>query len=142
MNRRTINHAPECTSVFGSAISARKAPIFGGYSAAGAESAASVAERLIAQITQTVAQGDTKRVFDAFVDELQSRIDSSITAERAIEMLSQHAITAPVFNALFKDYAFANENAVSVAMNNVLAELRKAGGLSHLPIHQLFAVRL
>ena len=46
-------------------------------------------------------------------------------------MLSQHLLTAPVFNALFKDYEFAEHNPVAQAMNAVLDILdRHRAGLA------------
>jgi predicted helicase len=44
-------------------------------------------------------------------------------AEDAIEMLSQHLITRPVFDALFEGYAFTQQNPVSQAMQQMLETL-------------------
>jgi predicted helicase len=85
-----------------------------------AKSIADIAQRQIERITQMVADGKVAEKFASFLAEMQASIDSSITKERAIEMLAQHSITAPVFDALFADYAFAKNNAVSVAMDIML----------------------
>ncbi|WJI23294.1 hypothetical protein MZ909_08675 [Thermosynechococcus sp. B0] len=61
--------------------------------------------------------------FDAFVASLQEIINPSITAAATIEMLSQHLITKPVFDALFADYAFSQYNPVSAAMETMIAVL-------------------
>ena len=42
-------------------------------------------------------------------------------------MLSQHLITKPVFDALFADYAFAQHNPVSVAMQSTIDALAEKG---------------
>ena len=42
-------------------------------------------------------------------------------------MLSQHLITKPIFEALFSEYSFVNNNPVSSAMENIVRELEKAG---------------
>ena len=42
----------------------------------------------------------------------------------AIEMLSQHLITKPVFDALFEGYSFSQQNPVSIAMQGVLDALQ------------------
>ena len=42
--------------------------------------------------------------FNAFADELRDDLNDSISDEEVIEMLAQHLITKPVFDALFKDY--------------------------------------
>jgi len=96
-----------------------------------AKSVAQIAERQIATITKAIsANNETRTVFNTFLTEMQTSIDANITPSRAIEMLAQHAITAPVFDALFEDYAFAKENAVSCAMSLMLEELNKKGGLN------------
>lgn len=58
--------------------------------------------------------------FDQFLDEIQDDLNDSITRAEAIEMLAQHIITKPVFDALFEGYSFTNHNPVSVAMQGVL----------------------
>lgn len=65
--------------------------------------------------------------FEKFVESLQHNINESITEYQAIEMLSQHLITKPIFEALFDKYSFVNNNPVSSAMENIVKELEKAG---------------
>lgn len=84
----------------------------------------------VADITQTqitrikasleVASPELKREFDIFVEGLRGNLNDSITEEDAVSMLSQHLITAPVFNALFSDYNFAEHNAVSRVMQRMV----------------------
>lgn len=45
----------------------------------------------------------------------------------AVEMVAQHMVTLPVFDALFGDYAFAGSNPVSVAITRFLDALRGHG---------------
>ncbi len=70
---------------------------------------------------------NTKEVaaFTAFVDELRDDLNDSITGEEVIEMLAQHLITKPVFDALFDNYSFASNNPVSKAMQQVLDILQE-----------------
>ena len=96
-----------------------------------ARSVAAIAERQIANIAGVVSSGKSKEVFDTFLNDMQTSIDASITHGRAVEMLAQHSITAPVFDALFEDYAFAKRNTVSVAMDLMLDELRASGGMEN-----------
>lgn len=63
--------------------------------------------------------------FDEFLTELQDDLNDSITKAEAIEMLAQHIITKPVFDALFEGYSFTNNNPVSKAMQGVLDVLDK-----------------
>ncbi len=63
--------------------------------------------------------------FTGFANELRDDLNDSITDEEVIEMLAQHLITKPVFDALFSDYSFANNNPVSQAMQQVLDILQE-----------------
>ena len=96
-----------------------------------AKSVAQIAEQQIESITEIVASGETKEAFYSFLAEMKASIDTSITAERAIEMLAQHSITAPVFDALFENYEFAKRNTISIAMDLLLEQLRSVGGLEN-----------
>ncbi len=65
--------------------------------------------------------------FKKFISSLQHNINDSIDENQAVEMLSQHLITKPIFEALFDEYSFVNNNPVSLAMENIIKELEKAG---------------
>ena len=71
------------------------------------------------------AKGDTKKRFADFLNGLKTNINPFINKEEAVEMLSQHLITKPVFNALFKDYDFAAKNPVSKTMQGMIDLLEK-----------------
>lgn len=60
------------------------------------------------------------KAFHAFANELRDDLNSSITDEEVVEMLAQHLITKPVFDALFEQYEFAKRNPISVAMQGLL----------------------
>ncbi len=51
---------------------------------------------------------------------MRDDLNDSITDEEVIEMLAQHLITKPVFDALFSGYSFASNNPVSKGMQNIL----------------------
>ncbi len=61
--------------------------------------------------------------FQAFAAELRDDLNNAITDAEIVEMLAQHLITKPVFEALFKDYSFAAHNPMSKAMQDVLDKL-------------------
>ena len=61
--------------------------------------------------------------FQAFAAELRDDLNNAITDAEIVEMLAQHLITKPVFEALFKDYSFAAHNPMSIAMQDVLDKL-------------------
>lgn len=86
-----------------------------------AKSVGVVAQKFIERITQLVHENENARTYFAgFIDGLHSNINDSIDEGQAIEMLAQHMITRPVFDALFKDYQFVKNNAVSRAMQGML----------------------
>lgn len=85
-----------------------------------AQSVAKIAERQIERITALSQRDECKEIFTEFVESLRNNINREITVQDAVEMLSQHIITAPVFDALFDGYEFAKKNAVSMEMNAML----------------------
>lgn len=82
---------------------------------------AKIAEKHIEQINKLIAE-DTKarKAFDGFMRGLHKDINPAVTEAAAVEMLAQHIITQPVFEALFENYAFAEYNPVSKAMNRIV----------------------
>lgn len=90
-----------------------------------AKDVAAIAERHTARIAALLADGEPRhqQAFAAFLAGLHQNINTSITEADAIEMLSQHLITRPVFDALFENYAFTKNNPVSQAMQTMLETL-------------------
>ena len=88
---------------------------------------AKIAQTHITRITALLKASGTKerKAFDDFLDEIRDDLNESITEADAIEMLAQHIITRPVFEALFKNYSFAKNNPVSIAMQKVLDALQE-----------------
>ncbi len=93
-----------------------------------AKDVAGIAERHVTRISSLVSQPDTdaRQFFQDFLCELRDDLNESITEQDAIEMLAQHLITRPVFDALFKDHAFVDRNPVSAAMTEVLSVIDEA----------------
>ncbi|MBN1331715.1 DEAD/DEAH box helicase, partial [Candidatus Dojkabacteria bacterium] len=89
-----------------------------------AKDVAIIAERQIERITHLIENRDDQReAFDSFLDGLRKNINPSITQVQAVEMLAQHIITKPIFEALFEGYSFEKNNAVSVSMQKMLDAL-------------------
>jgi predicted helicase len=65
------------------------------------------------------------KTFSDFADELRDDLNDSISNEEVIEMLAQHLITKPVFDALFSDYEFTKLNSVSRGMDAMITILEK-----------------
>ncbi|HLA95326.1 MAG TPA: type ISP restriction/modification enzyme, partial [Pyrinomonadaceae bacterium] len=86
-----------------------------------AKSVAEIAERQIERISNLIANDKThQQAFANFLAGLQKNINPSITQQEAVEMLSQHIITKPVFEALFEGYSFVKNNPISVSMQTML----------------------
>lgn len=89
-----------------------------------AKDVALIADRQIERIANLVENNNKqKEAFENFLLGLQKNINPAIHKEEAIEMLAQHIITKPIFEALFEGYSFEKHNAVSVAMQNMLTLL-------------------
>ena len=67
------------------------------------------------------------RYFEDFLGGLHKNINDSISEEDAVGMLAQHMITRPVFDALFAEYQFVNNNAVSRSMQDMIEVLESEG---------------
>ncbi len=91
-----------------------------------AKDIASIAERHQMRIrTMLEHPTDEQRdAFDTFIDGLRRNLNPSIDREQAVEMLAQHVITKPVFDALFEGYAFTEHNPVSQSMQGILDVLK------------------
>lgn len=66
-----------------------------------------------------------RKIFLKFLEEIQDDLNPQITEIDAIEMLAQHIITKPVFDTLFQNNEFSNENAISKAMELILKKLNQ-----------------
>ena len=87
---------------------------------------AQIAERQIERITYLIEnRKEQRQAFDNFLKGLQKNINPSISEGQAVEMLAQHIITKPIFEALFEGYSFTETNAVSIAMQTMLNALQE-----------------
>jgi predicted helicase len=86
-----------------------------------AKNVADIAERQIQRINRLITNDlNHQTTFQQFLTGLQKNINPSIQQQAAVEMLSQHIITKPVFEALFEGYSFVRNNPISVAMQAML----------------------
>ncbi|WP_412675529.1 DEAD/DEAH box helicase [Alkalihalobacillus alcalophilus] len=90
---------------------------------------ADIAQQHIMRIRVMLEDTDsnTFREFQKFVSGLRHNINGAISDQQAVEMLAQHLITRPVFEALFSSYSFINNNPVSRAMDAVLKVMEESG---------------
>ena len=85
-----------------------------------------IAKKHIERINSILSNPEnTKEIkaFEEFLSELRDDLNNQISESEAIEMLAQHLITKPVFDALFEGYSFAKNNPVSKAMQGVVEVL-------------------
>ncbi|MFM9647792.1 DEAD/DEAH box helicase [Streptomyces galilaeus] len=92
-----------------------------------AKDIAQIADRHVTRIKAALAIPEKQAAFEEFVAELRATINPGVSDSDAIDMLAQHIITKPVFDALFKDYAFTDHNPVSQAMQRMLDVLDDTG---------------
>lgn len=92
-----------------------------------AKDVAEIAARQIARITGLVdgSNAELRTEFTRFVKGLQDNLNPGVTEPQAIEMLSQHLITQPVFDALFAGHAFSDHNPVSQVMQRMVDALEE-----------------
>lgn len=77
----------------------------------------------IKALLEDASQVEARKAFDNFARELRDDLNDKVSDDEIIEMLAQHLITKPVFEALFADYSFAKHNPMSKAMQAVLSVL-------------------
>jgi len=79
----------------------------------------------ITGILENPEHAKEREAFSAFAEDLRDDLNDSISDAEIIEMLAQHLITKPVFDALFAGYSFASHNPISKAMQGVLDALHE-----------------
>ena len=95
-----------------------------------AKDVADIFKRLVGRIENLLDNPDNAALqewFDDFHNELKETINDSITRESAIDMMAQHIITRPVFEALFENYDFASGNPVANALNKLQNDFGEFG---------------
>lgn len=84
---------------------------------------AKIAQTHIKLITDILARPECDKeraVFEEFANEIRDDLNNAVSDAEIIEMLAQHLITKPVFDALFDEYSFAAHNPMAIAMQKVL----------------------
>lgn len=76
--------------------------------------------KLITDILERPECDKERAVFEEFAHEIRDDLNNAVSDAEIIEMLAQHLITKPVFDALFDEYSFAAHNPMAIAMQKVL----------------------
>ena len=95
-----------------------------------AKDVADIFTRVVARIQNLLDNPENDALgewFDSFHAELKDSINTSITRDDAIDMMAQHLLTRPVFEALFEDYDFASSNPVSIALDKLRKDFGEFG---------------
>lgn len=94
-----------------------------------AKDIATIADRHVTRIKAILDNPDLDigTLFDRFLAGLRANLNDGISRDNAVEMLAQHLITKPVFDALFEGYDFAAHNPVSIVMQDMLDALDEQG---------------
>ena len=91
--------------------------------------AAAVYRKVFSEVDRKTRSGPARSAVDAFAEEMRGTVVPAFTRRDAIEMIAQHAVTIPVFDAFFADHSFRDVNPVSCHLNAVLNRL-EAGGVN------------
>ncbi|MEF8723165.1 MAG: type ISP restriction/modification enzyme [Candidatus Accumulibacter delftensis] len=92
-----------------------------------AKSIGTVGERLIVRIRALIASdAGMAKEFAVFLKGLQDTLNPAVSSDEAIEMLAQHILTLPVFQALFAGSEFPDNNVVAKALQGVVTKLDTA----------------
>ena len=95
-----------------------------------AKDVADIFRRVVGRIEGLLENGENdllREWFDDFHTELKSSINDAITRSNAIDMMAQHILTRPVFEALFDNYDFASGNPVAVALDKLQEDFGEFG---------------
>ena len=95
-----------------------------------AKDVAEIFDRLVDRIQNLLDDSDNATLserFENFHSELKKTINTSITGDNAIDMMAQHILTSPVFNALFEDYDFSSGNPVANTLDNLQQDFAEFG---------------
>lgn len=89
---------------------------------------ANIAKMYIRRINDLIDSNEGAKIaFDKFLTSLHHNINDSIDKDDAVQMLAQHLITEPIFDALFGDYDFVKNNVVSKSLNDIITTLKVFG---------------
>ena len=70
---------------------------------------------------------EVKNIYDSFLESLHTIIHDGLNNDDASSMLAQQLITKPIFDTLFEDYQFSQNNVMSIALNDMLEKLSEYG---------------
>ena len=95
-----------------------------------AKDVADIFTRVVGRIESLLDTAENNHLREWFADfhgELKNSINASITGDNAVDMMAQHILTRPVFEALFENYDFASGNPVAIALDKLHNDFAEFG---------------
>ena len=95
-----------------------------------AKDVAEIFDRLVDRIQNLLDNPENEALhewFDDFHTDLKNSINTAITRTNTIDMMAQHILTKPVFDALFEDYDFSSRNPMASALDNLQKDFAEFG---------------
>ena len=95
-----------------------------------AKDVAAIFSRLVTRIEGLLENPEHRLLrewFETFHEELRASINDSITRGAAVDMMAQHVLTRPVFEAMFEQYDFAGRNPVARALDGLRKDFGEFG---------------
>jgi len=103
------------------------------------EDVGKIAEKQIRKIRVLLKKDEESKIaFKKFHSGIKKSVSSKIKIEQAIEMLGQHLISKPIFDALFGGYSFTKNNPISIALEDIVEVLERKGKINSSPQMRLF----
>ena len=91
-----------------------------------AKDVAQIAQNYTKRIKRLLADNNEhQQQFGAFLNEMRTNLNPSVSADDVVQMLAQHLITQPIFEALFENYSFVQNNPVSKSMSKMIQVLEE-----------------
>ncbi|MBR4617305.1 MAG: helicase, partial [Kiritimatiellae bacterium] len=86
-----------------------------------AEEVAKIAAKHSTRLRDLISRpGEKRDEFLRFLSSLRENLNPTVSEDEAADMLVQHALTKPVFDAIFEGYDFAASNVVSKSMQKMV----------------------
>ena len=70
-----------------------------------------------------IKNGSTRIVFNSFLKGLRENLNQQVTEKDAVDMLAQHMVTKPIFEALFEKNEFSKKNIISRSMEEIIKKI-------------------
>ncbi len=95
-----------------------------------AKDIADIFARLVERIGKLLGNPENETLrewFHGFHEELRASINDSVTEDAAVDMVAQHILTLPVFEALFEGYDFGSGNPIATALDELRSDFGEFG---------------